>query len=112
MEHEIVQLNFNEYIAYLLLYAANADFEIEKEELEIIERSLDKEDYERVRKAFDRANDAERLEVIMHYKKIYHNTLMDAEAVTSQLKEVFMADEEYPSIEKAVFMYLKKLLNI
>jgi len=112
MEKEIIQLNLKEYLAYLLLYAANADFEIEKEELEIIEKSLDHADYERVRKAFDKANDAGRLEVIMHYKKVFLNVLVDPDAVTAQLKEVFMADEEYPSIEKAVFIYLKKLLNL
>jgi hypothetical protein len=112
MQHDIVQLDFNEYLAYLLLYAANADFEIEKEELEIIERSVSHDDYEKVRKAFEKATDAERLEVIMHYKKVYVNTLMSPDAVMAQLKEVFMADEEYPSVEKAVFIYLKKLLNL
>ena len=112
MKKEIIQLNVNEYLAYILLYAANADFEIGKEELEIIRESVSREDYKRIRKSFDEDNDAERLGVIMHYRDAYKDILIDSPTITNQLKAIFLADDRYPSIEKAVFIFLKKLLNL
>jgi hypothetical protein len=112
MKKEIIQLDINEYLAYILLYAANADFEIGKEELDIIRESVSREDYKRIRKSFDESNDAERLGVIMHYRDAYMDILIDSPAVVNQLKAIFLADDRYPSIENAVFIYLKKLLKI
>lgn len=112
MENQNVQLNFNEYMAYLLLYAANADFEIEKKELQIIRKSLSREEYQKVRETFDNANDAERLGVIMQYKKVFIDVLIDTDAVIKQLKEVLHADDENESFEQGVFIFLKKLLQL
>ena len=97
MEQEIIRLNFNEYLAYLMLYAANADFEIEKEELQIIRKFISREEYKKVRQAFDNTNDAGRLKVIMHYKKAYINTLKDTDTVIHQLKEVDLQIENHNS---------------
>ena len=112
MEKHPIKLDINEYLAYLMLYAANADFEIEKEELHLIRQAVDREEYRMVRNAFDKANDAERLEVIMRYKDEYINTLRDQDAVIDQLKEVLQADGEDESVERGVFILLKKLLRL
>jgi hypothetical protein len=112
MNKEIIQLNINEYLAYILLYAANADFETDKEELEIIHDTLSKEEFRRIKKAFDDASDTERLGVIMHYRDAYISLLNDTSLVTDQLKAIFVADEKYSAVEKAVFIFLKKLLNL
>ena len=112
MEKHPIKLDLNEYLAYLMLYAANADFEIEKEELHLIRQAVDREEYRMVRNAFDKAKDAERLEVIMRYKDEYINTLRDQDAVIDQLKEVLQADGEDESVERGVFILLKKLLRL
>jgi hypothetical protein len=112
MNQEIIQLNISEYLAYIMLYGANADFETDKEELEIIHETVSKEEFRRVKKAFDNASDTERLDVIMHYRDAYIGILNDNSLVTTQLKSIFMADEKYSAVEKAVFIFLKKLLNL
>ena len=112
MNKEIIQLNIGEYLAYILLYAANADFETEKEELEIIRENFSKEEFGRIKKAFDETSDSERLGVIMHYRDAYIGLLNDTSLVTEQLRSIFMADEKYSAVEKAVFIFLKKLLNL
>jgi hypothetical protein len=111
MKKEIIQLNVSEYLAYILLYAANADFETDKTELEIIHESVSKEEFRRMKKAFDDAGDTERLGVIMHYKDVYQGLLNDTSVVTNQLKSIFIADDRYSAVEKAVFIFLKKLLK-
>jgi hypothetical protein len=112
MNKEIIQLNISEYLAYILLYGANADFETDTVELEIIRETVSKEEFRRITKAFDEASDTERLGVIMHYRDAYVNLLNDTSLVTNQLKSIFMADEKYSAVEKAVFIFLKKLLNL
>ena len=112
MKKEIIPLNINEYLAYILLYAANADFEVAREELEIIRESVSREDFSRIRKSFDDSNDAERLEVIMHYRDAYLDILLDTPVLAEHLKSVFLADHQYNSVEKGVFIYLRKLLGL
>jgi hypothetical protein len=112
MKKEIIQLNISEYLAYILLYAANADFETDKEELEIIRETVSKKEFLKVKKAFDNASDTERLDVIIHYRDVYSDLLNDTSLVTNQIKSIFMADDKYSAVEKAVFIFLKKLLNL
>ncbi len=112
MKKKIIQLNISEYLAYILLYAANADFETDKEELEIIRETVTKKEFRRVKNAFDNAGETERLDVIMHYRDAYIGLLNDTSLVTNQLKSIFMADDKYSAVEKAVFIFLKKLLNL
>ena len=112
MKKEIIQLDIAEYLAYILLYAANADFEMAKEELDMIRESVSREDFKRIRKDFDDSNDAERLDVIMHYRDAYMDVLVDAPTVINQLKAIFMAEDGNSAVEKAVFIYLKKLLKL
>ena len=112
MKKEIIQLDISEYLAYILLYAANADFEMAKAEMDIIRESISREDFRKIKKSFDEANDAERLSVIMHYRDAYLDVLVDSPAVMNQLKAIFMADEKYSAVEKAVFIFLNKLLNL
>jgi hypothetical protein len=112
MKEEIIQLDITEYLAYILLYAANADFEMAKEEMKIIRETVSREDFRRIRKSFNESNDAERLAVIMHYRHPYIDILMDTPSLLKHLNNLFMADERYPSIEIAVFIYLKRLLQL
>jgi len=112
MNKEIIQLNISEYLAYILLYAANADFETDKEELDIIRETVSKEEFRRIKKAFDETSDNERLRVIMHYRDAYISLLNDTSLVTNQFKSIFTADEKYSAVEKAVYIFLKKLLNL
>jgi hypothetical protein len=112
MKKEMIDLDIAGYLAYILLYAANADFEMAKEELDIIRDSVNREDFKRIRKAFDDANDAERLQVLMYYKDAYINVLADSTSIINQIKAIFNSDDSYPAIEKAVFIFLKKLLKV
>ncbi|MCD4734505.1 MAG: TerB family tellurite resistance protein [Bacteroidales bacterium] len=105
-------LTYNEFLAYLLLYAANADFNIEKKELDIIHKVIDDQELEHVKKEFEHKNDAQRLEVIMENKKIHFDPVEDKQKLFTHLKDIFLADEQYLAVEKAVFLYLRKLLGL
>ena len=112
MKEEVIKLNISEFLAYILLYAANADFVTDKKELEIIHETVSNEEFRRMKKAFDDASDTERLDVIMHYRDVFSGLLNDTSVVTNQLKSIFIADDKYSAVEKAVFVFLKKLLHL
>jgi hypothetical protein len=71
MDKEMINLDVDEFLAYFLFYAVNADFGILPEELESIHNHVDHQDLRRIRKAFDEANDLQRLNLIMYYKDLY-----------------------------------------
>ena len=108
----MISLDLNEYLAYILLYTANADFEISGGEIELIRKNIDREDFKRIKKEFEDAGDAERLEVIMHYKDPYLHALLDSASLEEKMKEVLMVDGRYPSVERAVNTFLHHLLSI
>lgn len=106
------RLTYDEFLAYLLLYAANADFNIRDEELEIIRKTVDEHELGHIREEFERLNDAERLERIMECKSTYVDMMEDTSGLFLRMKEVFLADDRYLSVEKAIFLYLRRLLNL
>ena len=112
MNKEIIHLNINEYLAYILLYAANADFEMAKEELDIIRETVSRDDFNRIRRSFEASSDTEKLEVIMHYRDAYLNVLMDNAEVSNHLRSLFLADHHYNAVEKEVFLFLKRFLKL
>ena len=110
MSSEKPQWSYNEFLAYLLLYAANADFDINDEERKLLLSGLNTYDYNNIRKAFDKSNDYERLQIIGIYRDLYYPDDESKEKILNDLRNVFLADEEYNSVERAVFMGLRKVL--
>ncbi len=110
MSSEKPQWSYNEFLAYLLLYAANADFNINDEERKLLLSGLNTYDYNNISKAFDKSNDYERLQVIESFRDSYYPDDHSKEKLLNDLKKIFLADEEYNSVERAVFMGLRKVL--
>lgn len=103
-------MDYNEYLAFLLLYAADIDQQIKEEEKEIILTVVEQSEYKAIKKRFDKLNDYERIELIQSHKEEFISTEIDKEKILNDLKSIFLADDEYLAIEKAIFMYLKRLL--
>jgi hypothetical protein len=109
---ESLSMNYNEYLAYLLLYAAHADFIVQEEELAIITALVGKPEFDHIAKAFENENDEGRLEVILQGKKQHIDPLADKSIILQHLKDIFIADNEYQAVEKEMFLYLRKLLEL
>lgn len=103
---------YNEFLAYLLLYAANADFTVKKEEKAILFSKVDKDVYKTIRKAFEKANDYKQLQTIISFREEYYNDIDSKDRILKDLKDIFLADEEYTTLERAIFTGLRRILNI
>ncbi len=103
-------LTKDEFRTYCLLFAANADFNITKQEIIAIGAKIDPEDFVRVYNWFEADSDADRVETIMANKVHYIKNEDDKQNLIKELKEVFFADGVFDSVEKSIFFMLKKVL--
>jgi hypothetical protein len=105
-------MKFNEYLAFLLLYAATIDQILKEEEKEIIFRIVEQSEYKEIKRSFDKLNDYERIQIIQADKDKFITTKEDKENILFIVKKVFLADDEYLAIERAIFMSLRRLFDI
>lgn len=103
-------LTKEEFRTYCLLYAADADFNITKQEIIAIGAKIAPEDFIRVYNWFEADSDMDRIETIQSNKAQYINNDDEKNALIKELKEVFFADGVFDSVEKSIFFMLKKLL--
>ena len=103
-------LTKEEFRTYCLLYAADADFNITKQEIIAIGAKIAPEDFIRVYNWFEADSDMDRIETIQSNKMQYINNNDEKNALLNELKEVFFADGVFDSVERSVFLMLKKLL--
>lgn len=105
------KLSYNEYLAFLLIYAAYADQVLVKEEKNKILESSTHNDFVKMKDYFLELNDQQRLDLILENKSIYLPTKEKADQTLLDIKEVFLADHKYPPIEQFYYLFLKKFLD-
>lgn len=105
-------LNWNqkEFLAFILLYAANVDSEYTVQEQEMITEVVDQEHYTSVKETFDQMNDTQCLELIQAYKGLYFPTGEQTEELLAKLDSLFEADGDYSRFESAIRSMLHRLL--
>lgn len=103
-------LTKEEFMTYCLLFAANADFNITKQEIIAIGAKINPVDFVRVYNWFEADSDIERVETIRANKTQYIKNEDDKQNLIKELKEVFFADGVFDSVEKSISFMLKKVL--
>ncbi|MBE0640222.1 MAG: hypothetical protein IH598_17040 [Bacteroidales bacterium] len=103
--------NEHEFRVYLLLYAANADFTLNEEEKEKIQANATQQEYLEISRAFEKANDQERLETILSFREQYFPTDQHIELLLQDVCGILKCDERYNIYERSFFILLKKLLR-
>ena len=102
--------NYDDYLTYFLLFAANEDYEVEQEEIEFIIDRVGEEEYSKVKKIYSKNQETDHLEIINEFK-IQHCLNGDCkEKVLFDLKALFHSDGRFSGLEQALYVGLKKLL--
>ena len=97
--------------AYLLLYAAHSDFIETEDEKKLIISKVDKATYKRIHKEFDSDNDFERIEKITDGLSAHDYTSEELEQLMADMKEVFLADGEYDTLERNLMMIMEHIMK-
>lgn len=103
--------NYEEFHAFVMLYAANADGEInEKEEVYAI-AGLKKKKYAEVKKIFEQCDDNQALQIILSYREKYLSTPEDRDRILNDMATIYEADGVFRTIERGVHRLFERLLK-
>lgn len=105
------KLSHEEYLAFILLYAAYADLEMNRDEAERILDCIDRDVFVETRRYFLTLNDKQRLDVIMAQKSQYLGTKESVDVTLAEIKNLFMCDHKMLPIEQFYYDFLKKQLQ-
>ena len=105
---DTVDYSLNDFLAYLMIYAADADFVITEEEEAHIRNVVGDNTYIQMLDLFDSHNDTETMEFISALKQQYVNEASN-ESLLKIVKEVFLVDGYFAASEKALYEALKHL---
>lgn len=111
MENPEITWSYEEFLAYTLFYAANADLDITSEEREYIIEKVDTKVYASIKKEFEKDNDYWQLEKIKVYCNNNLKTSECRDKLYADIEALLRSDGKYSNIEKYFFNALKKVLE-
>tara|TARA_B100000945_G_C19944484_1_gene395597 strand:- start:27 stop:359 length:333 start_codon:yes stop_codon:yes gene_type:complete len=100
-----------EFKAYLLIYAAESNFNQHEEQIDFIDSKFDSEVIYRINKEIKKLNDFDKISIVTDYIKLHNFSQNELDSLLLEIKEVYHSDGKFDSIEKSIFSMLKKLLT-
>ncbi len=103
-------LSKEEFEIYCLLIAADADFDITKQELIAIGAHTNPQTFVRIYNGFEADSDMERLGTIREHKALYIKDELDRQNHFDSMKKVFFADGRFQAVAQSIFKMLRELI--
>ena len=112
MEAVNVTWSYDQFKAYLLIFAAESNQVITEEEKEYIESQFDTLLIKTVQKEINQDNDFQRIQKIMAYIEQHNLSKTDLDELLKEIQAVYESDGKFDSVEQGVFQFLEKLFKI
>ena len=112
MENNRIPWSKDEFLAYLLIYAAQANQIETKEEKEFIESRFDLKMLKKIYKEINNDNDYQRIQKVMVYTYQENYLNQDLDNLLREIKELLLCDGKFDATEQALYHYLKKIFKI
>lgn len=100
-----------EFKAYVLSYAANANYFESEEEKEYILDLVSDDVYKKIHKELASDNDYQSIQKILYNIEKYNYTKEDLHVLMEDIQKLFMADGKIDLLESNMFLALKKFLD-
>ena len=104
--------SYDQFKTYLLIFAAESNQVITKEEKDYIEAQFDSLLIKTVQKEINKDNDFQRIQKIMAYIEQNNLSKTDLDGLLKEIHTVYQSDGEFDSVEQGVFQFLEKIFNI
>ena len=104
--------SYDQFKAYLLIFAAESNQVITKEEKDYIEAQFDSLLIKTVQKEINKDNDFQRIQKIMAYIEQNNLSKTDLDELLKEIHTVYQSDGKFDSVEQGVFQFLEKLFKI
>lgn len=101
----------NEFKAYLLLYAANSDYEETQVEKDIIFELVSLKQYQKIHREFDNDNDYQSIQKIQKSIKKFNYSENEIDKLLIEVKFLFLSDGNFNILEKNLLCLLNKILK-
>lgn len=101
---------YEEFHAFAMLFAANADGNITADEEVLIAPSLTASQYSDIKMLFRQCSDAEALDIILSYKEKFCKTPADKERILADMREIYEAHNGFEQIERGVHGMFERML--
>ena len=98
-----------EFLAYVLLYAAHADVDYREEERSYILSRIEYPIYRRIYKEYSQDNGYQQIQKIVAFQK--DNPDLTSESILDEIKKLFLADNHFHRMEKLVLTTIRQLLS-
>ena len=102
----------DEFMAYLLIYAAQVNQIETEEEIELIKSRFDAQLLKKIYKEINADNDYQRIQKVMVYTYQNNYLSQDLDDLLKEIKELLLCDGRYDATEQALYYYLKKIFKI
>lgn len=102
--------SYNEFLAFVLVFGAEMNVPLSKEELQFIQERTQIENIGKIKSKVDSVNDAEGLEVIEHFRQKYLTTAEAKQKAKHDLEELLKTEGKHSSFEKAAVHIIEKLI--
>ena len=100
-----------ELVAYILLFAANANLEIENSEKNIIISKVDMETFSNIFIEFENDNDYQSIEKIAAGLKFHKYSKSDLNKLKLEIKSLFFSDGNFDVMERIMFKFYNMILD-
>ena len=104
--------SYDQFKAYLLIFAAESNQVITKEEKDYIEAQFDSLLIKTVQKEINKDNDFQRIQKIMAYIEQNNLSKTDLDELLKEIHTVYQSDGKFDAVEQGVFQFLEKLFKI
>ena len=112
MENIRISWSKEEFIAYLLIYAAQINQIETEEEKEFIGSRFDSKLLKKIYKEINSDNDYQRIQKVMVYTYQNNYLSQDLDILLKEIKELLICDGKFDATEQALYHYLKKIFKI
>ncbi len=101
---------YNEFLAFVLVYAAGVDCDLSDEQLEFIRSRTKVSDIAKITTVVDELNDVAALDVIEDYRKKYLDSPEKEEQARVDLENLLKTPGEHSQIEKVGIHMIEKII--
>jgi hypothetical protein len=101
---------YNEFLAFLMVYAAELNMQLSKEELEFIQSRTGIDDIAKIKNLVDGISDVEAIDIIEDYRKLYLDTPEKEEKVRQDLEDLLKTQHKHTQLENVLVHILERII--
>ena len=100
----------DQYHAFILVYAAHADLQVNQEEKIFISEKVGIENYRFAEDIYKEHSDYENVQMVIEGRKQFYPSEGDKQRLESEIQTLFAANHDYDTLEENLLLALRKVL--